>query len=532
MILTAMKNTYLTLTLTFTFCFTGCSNFLNETPNRSGSALIYHMDQLYNLMGDFQLYRNGYPWNDLIYLGDAVEYPPYFVKETNRSGLDYSVYSWDVETLEKNTSAVNCTWIPAYNHLFKFNTVLENMDNVIQSTPAIRKEVEGEALFGRAFYHFLLLVQYALWDEEAPGIGYRTNTLPNDIPQRETVKYTLDMIYQDLDNAEASLIEAGRTVFEIKRNFRPTVPTVKALKARIDLYRGNYASALENANAALAAYDVLQDFKNDDLYRVFEQDVINVLDQNNQVVVGTIPYRITTNLQTRAIQAVSEYVEFYLPQTTEVYYANKNWYTISEAYYNLFDHENDERWKRFYNNNAVIYHLIAKTMTLPGNTTATPRCFTWENQQAMKEANRHVYMRFINFAASPGKYYILGLTTAEMYLIKAECLSRAGNTAEAANVLRALRRTRFTTTAAADNIGGSLHEVLDERAREMSEIWRFFDIKRLNGADKANIKIMRTILTNPTDINSTQMLEVGPNDTRWAVPIDYQQMILMNWKQN
>ena len=527
-----MRKIFLFITFVLTFSFFGCSEFLSETPNKSGSAYIYHMDQLYGMMGNYTLYRSGYPWTDFIFLGDAVEYTPYYVVNTSASGNDYSVYCWDRNNLETYTNFYACTWSPVWNSVYNFNTVLENMDKVIQTTPAIRKEVEGEALFGRAYHHFIALVQYALWDENAPGIGYRTNTLPDDIPTRETVKYTLDMIYQDLDGAEAALKEAGRTFFEPNRNFRPTVPTVKALRARIDLYRGNYSAALENANSALAGYDVLLDFKNDELYRVNVQDNINVLDQNNATIVGTIPYRILTDVQARAAQAFSEYPEFYLPHCSDLYYANRNFYTISESYYNLFDHENDERWKRFYDNNALIYHRVSKTVTLPGNTSPTPRCFTWEDQQNYKEANRHVYLRFASNSGSSGKYYILGMTTAEMYLIKAECLARAGNSAEAANVLKTLRRTRFTTTESADDIGGTVQEVLDERAREMSEIWRFFDIKRLNGAENANITIRRTILTTPSDINSAQVLEIGPDDPRWAVPITYQQLVLMGWEQN
>jgi hypothetical protein len=393
--------------------------------------------------------------------------------------------------------------------------------------------VEGEALYGRAYFHFLALAQYALWDENAPGIGYRTNTSPGDIPSRQTVKYTLQKIYQDLDDAEAALTAAGRTEFELARNFRPTVPTVKALRARIDLYRGNYSSALQNANAALAAYDYLLDFKtNEALYKVYDQpDNINILDESNTKITGTMKSHIMTDLLANGAERFWKHPEFYMPQFSDMYYGNRE-LPISQSYYDLFDHDQDERWKRFYNNNYMVYYRYGKTLTLPGNTSATTRCFTWEDQQNIAEANRHVYLRFSSSSGSSGKYYILGLTTAEMYLIKAECLARAGNTAEAAEALKTLRRARFTTTEAADNIGGSVQEVLDERAREMAELWRFFDIKRLNGAENANITIRRKILTNVTDINSVQDIQIPANDPRWALPLTTQQIMLMGWKQN
>ena len=48
-----MKNNRLLITflLGVVTLFCSCDNFLDETPNKSGSAYIYHMDQLYGMMG-------------------------------------------------------------------------------------------------------------------------------------------------------------------------------------------------------------------------------------------------------------------------------------------------------------------------------------------------------------------------------------------------------------------------------------------------------------------------------------------------
>ncbi|MDD4638299.1 MAG: hypothetical protein PHT63_00905, partial [Bacteroidales bacterium] len=54
------------LALILTTFMIGCTDFLNTTPNKSGSAYIYHMDQLYGLTGNTDLFiRNCYPWADL-----------------------------------------------------------------------------------------------------------------------------------------------------------------------------------------------------------------------------------------------------------------------------------------------------------------------------------------------------------------------------------------------------------------------------------------------------------------------------------
>jgi hypothetical protein len=519
-------------------CLWGCSDFLNETPNKSGSAFIYHMDQLVALSGNSASYRDGRVWTDFIFRGDGLDYSPGHVVRTGMDleGAAYDVWSWGSRPAgrlpylqEEGSNAT--TWTPAWNAIYTYNTVLENMDKVTQTTPIARKQVEGEALFGRAYFHFILLVQYALWDEDAPGIGYRFCTSFTVIPPRETVKYTLDNIYKDLADAEAALTEAGRTTFEPKRNFRPTVPTVKALRARIDLYRGNYASALENATAALAGHSVLLDFKNEPLYKVYDRaDSIHFLDADNNPV-KKVASKVLNDVLARGSQGMWEHPEFFLPHVSDLFYGNRET-PISKFMFDSFDRENDERWKRFYENYYLIWVRYGRTVTLPGNTSATPRCFTWADQQMIEEHTYHAYLRFSSVAGSSGAHFILGMTTAEMHLIRAECLARAGNTADAEEALKTLRRARFTTTEAADNIGGSLQEVLDERVREMGALWRFFDIKRQNGAHNANITIRKTALTNNADINSKREVVIQPNDPRWAVHISAQQIMLMGWQQN
>lgn len=520
-----MKRLLIYISLALVASLSSCTSFLDVTPNKSGSSYIYHMDQLYGLTGNSTPYRTGYLWTDLIFRGDGIELHPYYVTATGRAGSEYEIWSWDDKYLETG-GLTGTTWAPCYNAIYSYNTVLENLDKVTQTTPQVRKQVEGEALFGRAFFHFIVLVQYTLWDDEAPGIGYKDNTFPSgDIP-RETVKYSLGRIMDDLNNAEKLLTEAGRTNFEIERNFRPTVPTVKALRARINLYRGKYSEALKDAEGALAGYSVLEKFADNSLYVLTESN-INFLNSTNSAVAKVEKFRSPNALLGKGGEALWKHPEFYIPAYAGLYYANKS-LPISQTYFNLFtDKVNDQRWNFFYNNNYILNTNLAQTMTLPGSSTPTLKCVKWEHQTKLPEACRHTYLRFNEMSGGSSKQFMIGPTTAEMYLIKAECLARAGKSSEAATALKTLRRTRFATQTSADAIGGSLQEVLDERAREMSELWRFFDIKRLNGADKANIKITRQVLTNTSDINSVTTVTINADDPRWAIPIDAQQKILM-----
>jgi tetratricopeptide (TPR) repeat protein len=511
-----------------------CSKFLDETPNKSGSAYIYHMDQLYEMTGSPDLYLFSNPgymsygmtgnfWAEQVYMTDAVEISPeffYIGQQGNNS--KYLNYCMDIPTWTEDQSGMSNTWTPSWERIYRFNTVLENLDKVTQTTKAVHDQVAGESYFGRAYYHFMLLVQYSLWAETEPGIGYREGTFPGEIPPRETVGYTIKKIYEDLDLAEKNLTSAGRTTFVKSTNFRPSLPAVKAFRARVDLYRGDYESALKNANDALSAYNKLVDFKNDPNYALSSFQNINLLNNTNSAVASVLNGK-APNIRNMGTQAVSTYDELYLTSMT-----TGNYLPMSESYYYLFDRTNDARWIYFYNSYYPLMNVSGLVQTKVIGGVPTSGCITWENQQWLKNANRHSYFRFYG----NGCINILGMTTAEMYLIKAECLSRAGKTAEAAEVLKVLRRTRFMNDASANNIGGSVPEVLDERYREMTGLWRFFDIKRLNGAENAGISIRRQILSDQKNPNSVIELVIGPNDGRWALPLYKVEAANMGWEQN
>lgn len=406
-----------------------CSDFLDETPDKSGSAYIYHMDQLYGLMGSLDLYLFNTPsyaqygivgsyWSELDAYNDLVEYRPEFYVYGMESGSStvYLNYSYDTDQYEDSYTMGN-TWTPCWERIYRFNTVLENLDNVVQTTQAIRDQVEGEARFGRAYYHFLLLVQYSLWGDDAPGIGYRDGTGAGEVPERRTVAYTLSRINEDLDLAEEALARAGRTEFDFEHNYRPTVPTVQAFRARVALYRGDFETARINAGAALAAHDALLDFKNDPDYELRSMSSISYLDETNSHVVRTEEAMIPYTLYTRTTQMIPEYVELFLPHMSSVSCP------ISEKFYNLWDREHDARWIYFYNNKTGLMYATGavEPVTLEGGEAPTPNCVTWETQQWLKPWDGITYMRFTGNMASIA---ILGMTTAEMYLIKAECEAR------------------------------------------------------------------------------------------------------------
>ena len=52
-----MKKIYTIIVLLGAIVLGSCSDFLDETTDKSGSAYIYHMDQLYGLTGSTEIGR-------------------------------------------------------------------------------------------------------------------------------------------------------------------------------------------------------------------------------------------------------------------------------------------------------------------------------------------------------------------------------------------------------------------------------------------------------------------------------------------
>lgn len=126
-------------------------------------------------------------------------------------------------------------------------------------------------------------------------------------------------------------------------------------------------------------------------------------------------------------------------------------------------------------------------------------------------------------------YPFTGLATDEMYMIKAECLARKGQTASAMDELNLLLVKRYKKGGTiipltASSAGSALAIILTERSKEM--VWRgtrWFDLKRLN-LEGVNITLTRIV-------NGTTYT-LPPNDDRWVMPIPSDEISLSGIAQN
>lgn len=127
-----------------------------------------------------------------------------------------------------------------------------------------------------------------------------------------------------------------------------------------------------------------------------------------------------------------------------------------------------------------------------------------------------------------GSYPFTGVATDEVFLIKAECLARAGKAVEAARVLDTLLSKRYLTGTFAgvhfNSPAELLAGILTERRKELVlRGIRWSDLKRLN-KEGANITLTR-------ELDGTKYT-LPPNDPRYVMPIPDDEISFSHIQQN
>jgi len=122
-----------------------------------------------------------------------------------------------------------------------------------------------------------------------------------------------------------------------------------------------------------------------------------------------------------------------------------------------------------------------------------------------------------------------GLATDEMYLIRAECYARAGNTTNAMNDLSTLLQTRWKsgtyTAMTAGSPDAALSLILNERRKELCfRGLRWTDLRRLNNDSRFQTTIVRNL--------NGQTYTLLPNSPKYVLPIDDIEILLGGLQQN
>jgi tetratricopeptide (TPR) repeat protein len=443
----------LTITLA-TLLFTGCEDYMDITPK--GKVIPQTVAHFNELMSNRSMFLLG-PANmfqlsdDIMMYDDELNRLFTRVIETENTYLfkDHIYLSVDMSDPD---------WEGLYKQIYVSNVVLDNIDNAEGNDEDLRIRIKGEALAQRAQAFFWLVNLYAKhYDSNTSktdlGVPMPVKADVNAVLTRATVQEVYTLIETDLLEAEKVLPTNP------EYNYRPSKQGVQGLLAKMYLFMGKFAKALEYADKSLSEYSFLYDYKTYDFHPFMPK------------FMGPDQW---PRMAKDDLEAVWGRVSGgFMPYTVAVY--------MSDELKSLYD-EGDRR-----------YYFSVQDMSMFGPNMHGP--------SILPLALRHRS----------------GIHTAELYLIRAECNARLENATAAINDLNTLREKRFNEGAFVPYETDKTNEealdlVLKERRVELFlDGQRLFDLKRLNKEPQFAKTITRTF--------KGQTYTIEPDDENYVLAI-------------
>lgn len=410
----------------------------------------------------------------------------------NRNG---EYYKWEYTS---TFGYVEEIWSSAYYNVTLANFLENGIGKLMQSgevTESDKKELDvilGEAAFLKAFSMFTLVQLYCQNYNPATAASAMGLMLidapvesPGDITSyvgRSSLADTYTYIENSLAVAESKLASVPGQIASVYL----TKDAVTALKARVALTKGDYATAANNASALIESgkyplIDNLEDF--------------NALWTNDSGEECIVQYWAGYGEGSLPESNNYDYIEYSTSGTYSPNYIPEQW--IIDA----FDAE-DIRFQCWFKELDVTYGSITGNVYVffkyPGNPEL--------NSSGAAVSN------YIN--------KVKAFRIAEQYLIAAEAYAQSGNTAQANKYLNTLRSKRIPGYVETNYSGAELmSQIKGERAKELfGEGFRFTDLKRWNEGFARSEAQDDQIINNAGSAN-TEFLAKSANDPKWLWPI-------------
>ena len=401
--------------------FLSCQDYLDEAPK--GNVIPKTVDDLGGMMDDF------YGWggntisagiNYSILLDDDAKIYPSDQASLSEAYRKMHTWSDEIYTASQSDEA----WDNIYHSIYTCNWVLENINSAENSAGSNyeRAVVEAWAYVHRAYYYLLLVNDYAPF--------YNSNTATTDlaIPMplvadinaqlpKSTVSEVYEQILSDVNNALPNLKD------QEEYPFRASKLNAYALLARTHMFRQEYNKMLEYAEKALAINGTLLDFNT--LSPTFMNDFgLNGWDAP-----------LGASYKSPGILLFKD--------------SSFGFYQLSDDLLNLFDADNDLRYRYFTSN-------INLETFAPGEEIRTTYLYD----------------------------HSLSLTMGELYIMAAEAALRSdnGSVDKAREYLNELRKHRIEGVEEITETDESLLlvQIMEERRRETRmKGLRWYDLKRL-----------------------------------------------------
>lgn len=172
------------------------------------------------------------------------------------------IYLWNDESPAPSTFSFG--WQSFYKGIFYANHIITEGSEITEGTNEEIEQLQGEAYLMRAFMHFNLVNQYASHydlNSAATDKGVPVSTVI-DLEASyapSTVAEVYELVESDLDKGLALL---NKEEYELGKNYRFTVTSANALKARVALYKNEWFDALAFSKTTLAIKSDLEDLNN------------------------------------------------------------------------------------------------------------------------------------------------------------------------------------------------------------------------------------------------------------------------------
>jgi hypothetical protein len=245
--------------LVLIFQATSCGNFLeNELPETEVTEpQIYATNEnakaavrgIYMEMASSNTFTNG---SIALLTGMSSD-------ELDMSPNTYDGFQTNRLQPDENNLLVNI-WIPAYRYVYMTNAVLHGLEHSSGVTNDVRQQLEGEALFIRAFCHFYLTNLFG----PVPYIT-STDSKKNAKVFRENSDLVFENITADLLSAKKKLTE-DYSLFQGAR-IQATKWAASALLARVYLFRNDWTNSEAEASNVIEQSGLFE--LNDDISQVF-----------------------------------------------------------------------------------------------------------------------------------------------------------------------------------------------------------------------------------------------------------------------
>tara|TARA_R110002050_G_scaffold293609_2_gene450219 strand:+ start:8214 stop:9569 length:1356 start_codon:yes stop_codon:yes gene_type:complete len=371
----------------------------------SALASVYYNMRQYGIVG----------YNISADMGIYADELDYYASNSN----DLSVYLHSITPINSNVSNY---WTNAYSLIYAVNNIINGVEDSASLSADEIATFKGQALFIRAYLHFILVNIYG----DIPLVK-TTDYLINNTIGRTSVNEVYDAIIDDLTLA-VSLLDSSDSTGE---RVIPNKAAGNALLARVYLYTENWELAESTASLLIDEFEL-----ETDLSKVFLKDSKETIWQFKP---DPTNIRNTSEANQFIIQAIPG-----------------NRYALSNVLLNSFE-ENDLRFDQW----------VGSFTSADGLTTLF---FPYKYKALLNEVE--------------SLEYSIVLRITEQYLIRAEARAQLGNIVGAQHDLNNIRNRAGLDDTIAGTKASLLDAILHERFVELfsEQGHRWFDLKRTGKA--------------------------------------------------